>query len=384
MHRVRDTVATVKLIALNSAFLATYFVLVVGADATQNAGSASLSMIPAAVANSPVRREISWWWDDDHHTSADGLIDFCTEHKNIVTRVMLMCEVFTCVAADWTNASAPRGTCTNNNGVGGKVTGKLSHKCQQAIAGLRPLGVKTELWLGEDDSISSASYMFAHANETAAALLSIAAEHPGLSGFNFDLETKAPFFDADRLAYNRFLRDVTRALRAAPAGPLRLSADLECKDPATNQIMSNCSAVADSGVDRIYTMYTYNSADYYEWATVQLAPALKTVSLDTLGVGLGCWVDPSLNKTWNLSPISAEERVCKLMNESVQEIAMFVLSQGVEGAPNQQFPEPFWIAPLERFMRGGACDARVPLAPHCPSDAWHQGCAFPFPAASAF
>ena len=110
-------------------------------------------------------------------------------------------------------------------------------------------------------------------------------------------------------------------------------------------------------------MYTYNSADYYEWATVQLAPALKTVSLEVLGVGLGCWVDSSLNQTWNLSPESAEERVCKLMNESVQEVAMFVLSQGVEGAPHQQFPEPFWIAPLERFMRGETCDAKVPRAP---------------------
>jgi hypothetical protein len=116
---------------------------------------------------------------------------------------------------------------------------------------------------------------------------------------------------------------------------------------------------------------------------VQLAPALKTVSLDTLGVGLGCWVDPSLNQTWNLTPESAEERVCKLMNESVQEIAMFVLSQGVAGAPHQLFPEPFWIAPLERFMRGEACDARVPRAPKCPvspvgpplppGNAWHQG-----------
>lgn len=333
-------------------------------------------------------REISWWWDDDHHPSADGLIKFCTAHRNIVTRVMLMCEVFTCVAADWTNASAPRGTCTNNNGIGGTVTGTLSRKCQQAISALAKLGVKTELWLGEDDSISSARYMFSHANETAASLLSIATKYPELSGFNFDLETKAPFFDEDRIAYNNFLANMADALRAAPAGPLRLSADLECRDPATNAIMSNCSAVAGSGVDRIYTMYTYNSADYYEWATVQLAPALQTVSLNTLGVGLGCWDDPSLNQTWNLSPESAEERVCKLMNESVQEIAMFVLSQGVIGAPHQLFPEPFWIAPLERFIRGESCDAKILKAPTCPvsplgpplppGNAWKQGCAFLF------
>eukprot|EP01049_Picozoa_sp_SAG25_P021925 SAG25_NODE_8422_length_423_cov_0.956790_1_plen_92_part_10 len=92
-------------------------------------------------------------------------------------------------------------------------------------------------------------------------------------------------------------------------------------------MMANCSAVVPSGIDRIYTMYTYNSADYYEWATVQLAPALQTVPLDQLGVGLGCWVDSSLNGTWNTSPQAAEDRVCKLMNESVQEIGMFDLSQ---------------------------------------------------------
>ena len=205
-------------------------VCLVAASLAQPGVSTEPTHEPALVASkSPAAaREISWWWDDDHHPSADGLINFCTEHRNIVSRVMLMCEVFTCVATDWSNASAPRGTCTNNNGVGGTVTGNVSQKCQQAISALTKLGVKAELWLGEDDSISSAAYMFAHANETAASLLSVAAEHPGLSGFNFDLETNAPFFDSDRLAYSRFLSDVTHALRAAPAGPLRVSADLEC------------------------------------------------------------------------------------------------------------------------------------------------------------
>ena len=326
------------------------------------------------------KREVSWWWDCEHGGTASSLIDFCKAHTKIVTRIMMICEVFTCVNARWSNASAPQGTCTNNGGVGGTVTGTLSDKCKQAIPALNKLGIETELWLGEDDSISSTRYQFSHAKEMAESLLQIAKENPGLGGFNLDLEAKAPFDDADRRNYAKFLSDMTASLHDAPHGPLRFSADLECRDPATNTIMSNCSAVAGSGVSRVYTMYTYNAADYFEWSSVQLAPALATVPLDTLGVGLGCWVDSSLNSTWNLTPESAEDRVCKLMNESVQEIAMFSLRQG--GAEPSS-PEAFWIAPLERFMRGESCDAKLPTPTKCPTgqvwpplppgNAWHQG-----------
>ena len=301
------------------------------------------------------KRSISWWWDSDHGGSASALIKFCTEHKNIVTRVMMLCEVFTCVNADWTNASAPRGTCTNNNGVGGTITGQLSDKCKQAIPALSAAGIETErkhataflclslrfhgancviliylsfadaVWLGEDDSILSAKYQFQHVKEMAAMLIQIAKDNPGLSGFQLDLETDSPFDDQDRLDYATFLHDMTLTLKNT-TNPLRFSADMECRNPATNTMLSNCSAVAGSGVARVYSMYTYNSADYYEWCHQQLAPALATVPLDTLGIGLGCWVTPDLNNTWNTSPESAEDRVCKLMNESVQEIGMFELN----------------------------------------------------------
>ena len=97
--------------------------------------------------------------------------------------------------------------------------------------------------LGEDDSISSTRYQFSHAKEMTASLLQIAKENPGISGFQLDLETKAPFDDADRRDYAKFLSDMTASLHDAPHGPLRFSADLECRDPATNTIMSNCSAV---------------------------------------------------------------------------------------------------------------------------------------------
>ena len=242
-------------------------------------------------------RSISWWWDSYHSGSADGLIQFCKAHKNIVSRVMLSCEVFTCVAADWANKSAPRGTCSNNHGTGGTVTGSLSSKCEQIIPRLSELGIQTELWLGEDDSITSARYMFAHVNETAEAVLAIAKKYPGqLTGINLDLETGATFTDQDRTNYSRFLEAMTIALHAAPGGPLRLTADMECRNPAVDKMMDNCSAVANSA-DLLWTMYTYNSADYYEWVHQQLSPALATVPLHRLGVGLGCWVSAELNDT---------------------------------------------------------------------------------------
>ena len=261
------------------------------------------------------------------------------------------------------------------------MTGNLSSKCEQLIPRLSELGIQTELWLGEDDSITSARYMFAHVNETAEAVLAIAKKYPGqLTGINLDLETGATFTDQDRTNYSQFLEAMAIALHAAPGGPLRLTADMECRNPAVDKMMDNCSAVANSA-DLLWTMYTYNSADYYEWVHQQLSPALATVPLHRLGVGLGCWVSAELNDTWNLTPEAAEDRVCKLMNESVQEIGMFSLSQGA-GRHEPIAPELFWIAPLERFMLGGSCAAKVPTPTKCPvtavgnragPNAWHQG-----------
>ena len=52
-----------------------------------------------------------------------------------------------------------------------------------------PLGVKIELWLGEDDSRQSALHLFADPAKVAKDLLAVAAANEGLTGFNIDLET---------------------------------------------------------------------------------------------------------------------------------------------------------------------------------------------------
>ena len=103
-------------------------------------------------------------------------------------------------------------------------------------------------------------------------------------------------------------------------------------------------------------MGTYNAADYSTWAHM-LDYALKLIPIRKLGAGLGCWIDSRTKGTWNVKPQSAIDRVCLLMNKSVDEIDMFVLRPTATPSP---FPEPFWIPVLERYMGGGGCDAKVP------------------------
>ena len=109
-----------------------------------------------------------------------------------------------------------------------------------------------------------------------------------------------------------------------------------------------------------------------------LQPALS-LPRSVLGAGLGCWIDSRTNNTWSITPQSAIERVCMLMNQSVTEIDMFDLHQDLTQARNRQFPEPFWIPVLEKFMAGGGCDATFPRKPSCPNattgpaNAWQAG-----------
>merc|ERR1712187_796266 len=67
-----------------------------------------------------------------------------------------------------------------------------------------------------------------------------------------------------------------------------------------------------------------------------------------IGVGLGCWVDASLNGTWPVTAESAEQRISVLLDDSITEIGMFRI------VPSRNFPEDFWIPQLQRYMAGVA------------------------------
>ena len=105
----------------------------------------------------------------------------------------------------------------------------------------------------------------------------------------------------------------------------------------------------------------------------QLAPAIADgVPRKSLGAGLGCWVEHTAANAsarrklqpvpaWSLSPESATQRICALMNHSVQEIDMFRVS------PLEGFPEPFWTPALEKYIAGGGCP--MPIIPPPPPPA---------------
>lgn len=346
------------------------------------ASSMAIHFAPNVGAGTP-RRNISWWWDTPNSAddpAVEATLSFCKTHRHIVSTLIMRCNVLTCCrtgtgeCGNAVNHSIPKrpGSCTNNRGCGGVVTGTVSPACKKMIPALAAMGIRSELWLGEDDAISSARYLFAHPEETAADLLSIAKDNPGLVGFNLDLETSAEATEHDMQAFAAFLAIVTRKLNAAPAGPIRFSADVSCmaQDSTTpSRLCTNCSRLASSGVNRLMNMRTYNAGDYAGWARQALLPAVKTVPRDVLGVGLGCWVDGRTNSTWNVQPQSAKQRICLLRNLSVQEIDMFILVQGKPASSSGYpvtFPEEFWIPQLELFAADVPCEAAIPPAPSCP------------------
>ena len=335
--------------------------------ATAPAGSDS-----AGSAGSP-RRAVSWWSSPSTPDDVRGLLAFAQQHRAIVTTVILECGVVTCLRPAGAVASE---NCLNNGGLGGTIAGNMSAACRQAIPALTKLGVRSEIWLGQDDSPTSAAYLFAHADATAHALLDLARAYPGLRGFNLDLEGGTPVPAAGVAQYGHFLSVVTRKLNDPPAGlqPLRFSADVGCLQrnwTAPSSLDTDCAALARSGVNKVMNMETYNALSYSMWARTLLAPALRDVPLDVLGVGLGCWVNDETNHSWNTKAVSAEQRVCLLMNVSVNEIDMFILRQRPGIPKTLEYPEDFWIPVLERYMGGGGCDAQTPpQLPSCPSGAW--------------
>ena len=367
-------------------------------------------------------RAVSWWWhapstSDD--PAVDKMLDFVRAHTDIVTTVIMHCGVLTCCRdgcgecglpknASACAASKANGRCENNGGQGGTVfvPANFSAACARAIPVVKALGVRIELWLGEDDSLSSARFLNGHTNETAAALLELARRQPLVDGFNLDLETGGGN-DTDVVQYAAFLRDVNAALlrgagyndsahagagtppqqqqpqrRRQPRG-LRFSTDVAClpawQSTGHRLLNRDCRRLgSDASGVALFNMATYHGASYDSWYRA-LHTALEA-PLGVLKVGLACYnsstVNARLNTSWELTAEAAEQRVCAAMNRSVEELAIFAL--GAPGCPGDaagKVPDISvrWVAPLRRFMAGGGCDAPVPAPVVCPNAAWHPG-----------
>jgi outer membrane protein assembly factor BamB len=324
----------------------------------------------------PVKHEIGWWFGcpktaDD--PGVNGVIKWAKEHRRIIHTLIMHCGIYTCL----TNYSIPvasrkymNNTCLNNGGIGGEVTGKLQASGKKLLPELTSLGIKVELWLGEDDSRQSALHMFKNPTKFAADLIAVAKANPGLTGFNLDLESRSIAEDAQLSV--PFLTEVTAKLNAAPGGRLRFSTDVACHAvlPCAG-LICDCPLLASSGINKIMNMATYDSTDFKTWYEHGLTPALaEGIPRGKIGAGLGVWNDSRV-QPWNLSPKSAEERICALMNHSFQELDLFILSQG-NADPKKRFPYDFWVPELEKFVAGGGCpmpfldpDPMVPLG-SCP------------------
>jgi len=122
-------------------------------------------------------------------------------------------------------------------------------------------------------------------------------------------------------------------------------------------------------------METYNALSFEEWVYSRASPALDGVgdkNKDVVGMGLGCWKWKENNNTWATTAESADQRICYLMNRSkdfAPELDMFTIRQN-ESSHDPDYgdwPEPFWIAPLQKWMRGGGCDTRLPTRTVCPT-----------------
>ena len=352
-----------KMAHVSAALLGAALALSVGAEV----GDAGKSVLSPS-------REIHWWWSGEGMNASDpavdGLLSFCTQHRNIVTTVMMRCGLVTCCRTGTGECGnlvgRQTGGCTNNGGVGGTISGELSPGCKRAIPVLVHMGIRPEIWLGEDDSLSSARYLISHVNSTVTELLAVAAATPGIAGFQIDLETKAQITTDDVRQLTTFLRNTTTALHRRPV-PLRFSADVGCNSPGegSGPLGSRCNLQALSGVDKLYDMSTYYATSYSDWFP-RLQAAVATVPSSLLALGL--LADPFVvhakpyQTNWTVSP---DLLICAAMNVSVQTIAMYDLrTTGPAPLPS---PQSFWTAPLERFMRGGECSAKVPNVRVCPN-----------------
>ena len=146
---------------------------------------ATLFLVLESTAHALPTRSIGWWWTAPATASdpaVDAMLTFVKENTGIVSTLIMECGIVTCVHNK--SHGADRTQCINNGGAGGKITGELSPACLRALPTLNALGIRAELWLGEDDSILSAHTLFNTPIATATALINVSARYPGIVGFN--------------------------------------------------------------------------------------------------------------------------------------------------------------------------------------------------------
>lgn len=163
-------------------------------------------------------------------------------------------------------------------------------------------------------------------------------------------------------SYAAFLKEVKAGLIAAGHTGIRVTVDAQCGHWGDRKGVTQDCATLASGADLFMNMDTYNSDSWEHWLNAFKPAVAPGVPRAKLGAGLGCWYQKHSGEAsggrrlqkvpaWSTTEKSAEQRICAFMNHSVVEVDMFLLAP----AHDPVFPESFWIAQLERFVKGGGC-----------------------------
>ena len=96
-------------------------------------------------------------------------------------------------------------------------------------------------------------------------------------------------------------------------------------------------------------MQTYNAVSFKQWMGWYSQMVNPHVLRKAVGIGLGVWVDPTINGTWSVTATSASTWVVQAMWDDVCELAMYRLDPLTSGYP-PQWPEAFWWSALQDYM----------------------------------
>jgi hypothetical protein len=238
----------------------------------------------------------------------------------------------------------------------GNVTGEVSAPCKEIIPQLTKLGIRSELWLAQDNSLESARALFKKPEAFAQKLISIAEATPGLQGFNLDFEGEVNATQADVADFAAFLKTATHKLNSnsAKSGYLRFSADVTCGSGSWNALSNNCVVLGKSGVNKLMNMQTYHADSWEQWLTLFQWSTKPAIPRSVIAAGLQS-SRGSIMSAWDKTAEAAEKRICALMNYSFAEIGMYELQQGIQ-PPGINYPLEFWIPQLEKYITGEGCN----------------------------
>ena len=294
-------------------------------------------------------RNVSFWYYPSAYggTDIDRVVSLLGNHSGVVSSVMLGCghNIATDAAG---SAFVQCADASPGLAVGDASCASQAALCGQTARGLRGVGVRTELVLGSSNLTEMRRFF---GNLSNVEVLVEIGRRYGAVGWNFDLEPQPFSAVADQQLFAAFLGATKPKLNAAG---MRLTAATAtwCTMTRNNQILAPV-------LDRILDMETYNANSWQGWLhgdmfgghyldLVPAVPAARKWPVDKVGPGLGCWpAKCGKDPCWSTTEASAVQRMQRITDDGVPEVAMFRLIQ-VTGS---EWPEDWWWPLLKKFAQ---------------------------------